>query len=191
MSQVWLNSFIGVLVTSLISLVGILVLVISKRELKLVISILVALAGGVMLGDVFIHIVPEVASEFGFGLEISLYFLIGMLFFYVLEEFLAWRHCHDVDCSEHPKKLALIIFQVFSTGPEKSTSILSRTPKIISALAQEILIIPLARVLMQLSLKLRPWVNMLLTLLLAIKILIRMNFTLISKMISVCRPRLK
>lgn len=108
MKEIWLNSIIGVLATSLISLVGILVLVVSKRDLKRVISVLVALAGGVMMGEVFIHIIPEVAHEFGFGLEISLYFLVGILFFYILEEFLAWRHCHDIDCLEHPKKLALM-----------------------------------------------------------------------------------
>jgi len=108
MEEIWLNSFLGVLIVSAISLTGILVLVISKRDLKWVVSILVALAGGVMLGEVFIHIIPEVVREFGFGLKISLYFLTGILFFYVLEEFLAWRHCHDVDCDNHPKKLALM-----------------------------------------------------------------------------------
>jgi len=30
------------------------------------------------------------------------------LLFFVLEKFLRWRHCHDVDCDLHPKQLGTI-----------------------------------------------------------------------------------
>ena len=35
----------------------------------------------------------------------AIFVFIGILLFFSLEKFLRWRHCHDIDCKEHPKHL--------------------------------------------------------------------------------------
>ncbi|MBU0461383.1 MAG: ZIP family metal transporter, partial [Nanoarchaeota archaeon] len=54
------------------------------------------------LGDAFIHIIPETIEEFGLTLSLTLYILAGILFFFCLEKFIHWRHCHKLEmCNEH------------------------------------------------------------------------------------------
>ncbi len=53
----------------------------------------ISLAIGVLLGNVFFHLLPE---SHNFSLV-----LIGLLFFFVLEKFLRWHHCHQPE-HHHP-----------------------------------------------------------------------------------------
>lgn len=104
MTQICLYSFISVLAISVISLIGVITLYLREERLKKILSFLVAFAAGALLGDVFIHIVPEVVFEFSFTFGVSLYFLCGILAFFVLEKFFAWRHCHNIECEEHSRQ---------------------------------------------------------------------------------------
>ncbi len=108
MSQTWLYSFLSVLAASLISLVGIATISLKKKTLKKIIFFLVAFSAGALLGEVFIHIVPETGEEFGYTFSVSAYFLLGIIIFFILEKFLYWRHCHDIDCKEHNKRLGIM-----------------------------------------------------------------------------------
>ncbi len=54
---------------------------------------LVALAAGTLLGDAFIHLIPEALSE-NSSIYTSLMILGGVLLFFSLEKFLRWHHCH-------------------------------------------------------------------------------------------------
>jgi zinc and cadmium transporter len=49
---------------------------------------------------------PEVVERFGLTTRISLFFIAGMLIFFVLEKFIHWRHCHEPTCKSHPHPLA-------------------------------------------------------------------------------------
>ncbi len=85
----------ALVVISGLSLIGGLTLVVAPRTLKRGLIVLVAFAAGALLGDAFIHIIPEVAeSPTGFDLKASLMIITGVLTFFVLEKTLHWHHSH-------------------------------------------------------------------------------------------------
>lgn len=86
-------SLIAVLGVSLVSLVGVGVLSFNQNALSRVLFILISLAAGALLGDAFIHLIPE-AFESADPLYVSLLILAGILSFFVLEKFLHWHHSH-------------------------------------------------------------------------------------------------
>jgi zinc and cadmium transporter len=57
---------------------------------------LISLAAGAMLADAFVHILPEVAEESGFGLTISLTFLSSILVSFLVESYFRWRECCEI-----------------------------------------------------------------------------------------------
>lgn len=101
MNSVWLFTLASVLLISVISLIGILTLSIKEKILQKILIFFVSFSAGALLGDAFIHLLPEIVEEEGFGLEISLYVLSGILVFFVLEKLINWRHCHELACETH------------------------------------------------------------------------------------------
>lgn len=96
---------VSVTIVSLASLVGVLTLSIKEKVLKKILIFFVAFSVGALIGDTFIHLLPEAAGETGFSTQTSLFTFVGILIFFILEKILRWRHCHDIDCGEHPKHL--------------------------------------------------------------------------------------
>ncbi len=94
MSETYLYIFGSVLVTSLISLVGVFTLGLQEKKLRSILLYLVSFSAGALLGDVFLHMLPEM-SEAGFGAREGVYFLIGIVVFFLLEKFILWHHSHD------------------------------------------------------------------------------------------------
>lgn len=92
--MVWENVLSSVVVVSLLSLVGVVTLSFNQKKLKSILSYLVAFAAGALLGDALIHLLPEVVEEMGFGLEISLSVMAGILVLFIVEKIIHWRHCH-------------------------------------------------------------------------------------------------
>jgi zinc and cadmium transporter len=101
MSEVWIFTLLSVLLVSFVSLVGIITLSLNDKILKKMLIILVSFSAGALLGDAFIHLLPEIVEEEGFGVEISLFILTGILVFFVVEKVINWRHCHELECEEH------------------------------------------------------------------------------------------
>ncbi len=108
MPSIWAYSIISVLLVSFISLIGALTLLFKKINLKNILLFLVSFAAGALLGDSFIHLLPEAVEESGFTLELSIYLLLGILIFFILEKFIHWRHCHLPTTNEHPHPLAFM-----------------------------------------------------------------------------------
>jgi len=102
----WLLSIASVLVVSIISIIGIATLWLKEQQLKKFLLYMVSFSVGALFGDVFIHLIPEAIEETGFGLSISLLILFGILFSFIVEKFLRWRHCHIPTSSEHPHSFA-------------------------------------------------------------------------------------
>ncbi|MBW2984010.1 ZIP family metal transporter [Candidatus Woesearchaeota archaeon] len=105
---VWLNSMVSVIVVSLISLVGVLALLIKRNQLNKILLWLVSFSAGALFGGAFIHLIPEVVEEYGCQLCVSLFLLLGILVFFVLEKFIQWRHCHIPTSKTHPHPLAFM-----------------------------------------------------------------------------------
>ncbi len=99
---IWLYSIISVIFISLVSLIGIITLFIKEKSMSNILLFFVSFSAGALIGDSFIHILPEVVEEFGFTLYVSLYFILGLLIFFVLEKFIHWRHCHVPTSKTHP-----------------------------------------------------------------------------------------
>lgn len=108
MSQAFLYSLISILIVSCISFVGLLTLIFQKKNLKNFLLLMVSFAAGALLGDVFLHLLPELIEEHGFALSTSLYILLGILAFFVLEKILHWRHCHLTATHGHSHPLGAI-----------------------------------------------------------------------------------
>lgn len=88
-------TFASLVAISGLSLVGSFTLVVGPRTLRKSLIVLVAFAAGALLGDAFIHILPEVAEEEpGLDLTASLLLVGGVVTFFILEKVLHWHHSH-------------------------------------------------------------------------------------------------
>jgi len=93
-------TLVSVLIISLISFVGALTLVLRRDKLDKSIFILVSLAVGALLGDVFVHIIPEASGGLGNRVLFSFLLIGGILLFFILEKVLHWHH-HTIDHAEN------------------------------------------------------------------------------------------
>jgi zinc and cadmium transporter len=92
--EIFWYSIVSVLVVSLISFIGVFTLGIRIEKLRKVLIYLISFSAGALLGDAFIHLLPETFENFGFGLNVSIYVLIGIGVFFFLEKVIHWQHCH-------------------------------------------------------------------------------------------------
>jgi zinc and cadmium transporter len=70
---------------------------------------LVALAAGTLLGGAFFHLLPEMVEELGSGRKVFLLLALSFLFFFVLEQFLHWHHCHQSPLEHKPVGYMLLL----------------------------------------------------------------------------------
>jgi len=108
MNEIWIYSLGSVLIVSLISLFGAIIMVIKQRFIKRVLISMVSFAAGAMLGDVFLHLLPELAEGNNLDLKASFFILIGIMIFFILEKVIHWRHCHLSATKEHTHPLAFM-----------------------------------------------------------------------------------
>ncbi len=94
MEYISIYAFSSVVIVSLISLVGVFTLSLSNEILKKVIFFGVSLSVGALFGDTFIHLIPGALQKIENPDTVALFILIGIISFFVLEKFLAWRHTH-------------------------------------------------------------------------------------------------
>jgi len=83
----------SVILVSLVSFVGAFLLSFKKSFLNKILLLLVSFAVGALLGDAFIHLLPE-AIEQTEPSSFGLYTLVGLLIFFSIEKFLRWQHRH-------------------------------------------------------------------------------------------------
>ena len=67
-----------------------------------------SLAAGVLLGEVFLHILPEITEETGMTAVTSMGILIGILASFVIEKIIHWNHCHVLPSSEHHHPVGML-----------------------------------------------------------------------------------
>src|SRR3989338_9198941 len=108
MLNVWIYSIVSVIIVSLMSFVGVLTLSIKAENLKKILLYLVSFSAGALFGDAFIHLLPEIVEEAGFGLSISLYLMLGIGISFIIEKFIHWRHCHLPNSKEHVHPFAMM-----------------------------------------------------------------------------------
>lgn len=100
MLTTYLYTFIGVLVVSVISLVGVFFLPSREDVLRKYIFIFISLAVGALLGDAFIHLIPEALEKSSNTTATGVLIILGILSFFTLEKLLHWHH-HGEDVKEN------------------------------------------------------------------------------------------
>lgn len=100
--KVWFYTIASVSLVNIISLVGVFFLSLRGSRLQRILLFLVSFAVGGLFGDAFIHLLPETFRRMGINLTASLYIIVGILIFFVLEKFVRWRHCHIPTSQDHP-----------------------------------------------------------------------------------------
>ena len=87
-------------VVSLISLVGVFTLAVKEKLLERILLALVGFSAGALLGGAFLHLLPE-ALEQTSSTKVFSYLIFGIIFFFLLERYFHWRHCHEEVCKTH------------------------------------------------------------------------------------------
>ena len=117
MLTIVLMSMASVVAVSLISLVGLVTLSMNEARVRRIATPFVGFAVGALLGDAFIHLIPETFAEArasgGAPLGPSLLVLGGMMVFFVVEKLLRHGHlahagCHDAHHTQARPDLAAI-----------------------------------------------------------------------------------
>jgi zinc and cadmium transporter len=104
-----MNAIIAAFAISLVSFVG--VLSIPFANSKKFVPLLVALAAGSMLGDVFLHLLPNIIEDENtkFNSTSLIWVIVGIIIFYLLETVLHWHHHHDIDDTSKPHHISSMI----------------------------------------------------------------------------------
>jgi zinc and cadmium transporter len=110
----YIYAFLSVLVVSLVSLVGVFSLSLNENVLKKYINFFISLAIGALLGDAFIHIIPE-AFEGNLGVNLSsILIIVGILLFFIIEKFIHWHHHGEDKEDDHVHPVGKLI--LFTDG---------------------------------------------------------------------------
>jgi zinc and cadmium transporter len=102
-------SIIAAFIISLVSFVGVFSLPFYK--FKKAIPLLVSLAAGAMIGDVFLHIIPHILEENkdSFDPKNFMWLIAGIAAFYLLETVFSWHHQHSVSDSQKPHTIGKMV----------------------------------------------------------------------------------
>ena len=111
MMQHVLLIFLSVLFVSFVSLAGVVLLLLHDRALKKIFLYFVSFSTGALLGNVFLHFLPEIAEHARRFPDAMIVVLLGILGSFIVEKFIHWRHCHDLDCRAdiHPAGTLVLI----------------------------------------------------------------------------------
>lgn len=79
---------------SLLSLLGITFFLFNAEFIRKSLLYFVSFSTGGLLGDVFIHMLPEMSKQTSSFTTDLMIVLVGILFSFVVEKLIHWRHCH-------------------------------------------------------------------------------------------------
>lgn len=103
MESNWFYAIISVLIVSLMSFTGILFLSFKTESLSKWVHAIVSFAVGAILGNAFLHLLPEAFGNSSNPVLTSFLVFAGILTMFILEKVFHWDHDHDV--SEHQSKV--------------------------------------------------------------------------------------
>lgn len=108
MHEALFYTIVSVLIVSLVSFVGVFTLSLTTKNLRKVMLYLVSFAAGALLGDAFIHLIPELIENDAFNLGTSFLILGGIFLFFVMEKTIHWHHHHETGATTHTHPFAIM-----------------------------------------------------------------------------------
>jgi len=105
----YFNTLIALFIISIISLIGIISIFIKKNILKKGLFFLIAFSIGTLLGNAFFHLIPE-SIKYISQFTTYLIVIFGILFFFILEKIICWRHCHIEISKKHHHQIGYMPF---------------------------------------------------------------------------------
>lgn len=114
MIATYLYAFLSVFIVSTISLVGVSLLAFKEEFIKKYIFVFISLAVGALLGDAFIHLIPEALESAANPALISVLIIAGILIFFIIEKFLHWHHHGEDNNEKHIHPVGQLV--LFSDG---------------------------------------------------------------------------
>lgn len=99
--MITLYALSAVVCISLLSFLGIFFFLFEESTIRRLLLYFVSLSTGALLGDVFIHIIPDLAQSPETFTKSLYILLLGILFSFVLEKIVHWRHCHVLPSGNH------------------------------------------------------------------------------------------
>jgi zinc and cadmium transporter len=106
----WMYTTASVVAVSLLSFVGVLVLVLREGVLRRLLPILIGFAVGALLGDALLHILPELSEKGGINAAIAFVMVAGIVGFFVLEKFIHLHHALSTSEGRiHPVAMANLL----------------------------------------------------------------------------------
>ncbi|MEK7471232.1 MAG: ZIP family metal transporter [Patescibacteria group bacterium] len=112
--MIYIYALLSTIVVSLVSLIGVFSFSIKEEFIHKYISLFISLAVGALLGDAFIHLIPESFEKLINGTHIGVLIVAGLFLFFVLEKFLHWHHHSDDIEERHTNPVGKLI--LFSDG---------------------------------------------------------------------------
>lgn len=94
-------ALIASIVISAVSFIGVITLLLSDKVLNSLLLLLIGLSAGALIGGAFLHMLPEAVRQTPDHHFVFLLVIVGFVFFFVLEHYLHWRHCHKEQCEIH------------------------------------------------------------------------------------------
>ncbi len=109
-------SFIATLLVGVISLTIVIFLVksISKRESFL--TLLISFAAGALIGDVFLHLLPEQIENFGYGVVTPAFIIVGITLMLIVESYFHCSHDSSHELREHHGNTTLARMNTIGTS---------------------------------------------------------------------------
>lgn len=101
MSSLIINTLGTVLIVSLVSLAGIVFFQVNHDFLERILQYLISFSTGSLLGESFLHMIPEALEESASIEHALVLVLLGVVLSFILEQIIHWRHCHVLPSEQH------------------------------------------------------------------------------------------
>lgn len=104
-----LATFGSIFIVSLLSLTGVLILALKETAIRRHLPLFISLAVGALLGNAFLHLIPEALLEAEHAAWGGFLVIAGMLLFFLLEKGFHWHHHGEDPGFDHPHPVGKLI----------------------------------------------------------------------------------
>ena len=109
----WVMLLTIILATLIISLISLIGIIISHKNVKKFLHYFISFAAGTLIAVAFFDLIPEAVGkleEAGMHIDESVLFIVaGILIFFLVERYIHWHHCGKHECKEKPAGMLILM----------------------------------------------------------------------------------